>query len=62
VAGSAAVTVGCLTCQVRQEIVLADVAAGEDSARVFFTRHGDCLTSIDVPSYSWFAEALAHAS
>jgi hypothetical protein len=61
VAGSGAVTVGCLTCQVRQEIVLADVAAGEESPRVFFTRHGDCLTSIDVPSYDSFARALAHA-
>lgn len=60
--GSAAVTMGCLTCQVRQEVVLADVAAGEDSGRAFFTRHGDCLTSIDLPSYSSLAEALAQAS
>lgn len=59
--GSGAVTVGCLTCQVRQEIVLADLAAGEDSGRVFFARHGDCLTSIDVPTYACFAAALAHA-
>ena len=58
--GGERVIVGCLTCGV--ETRLATYRAHElvEQARRFFTRHGECLTTLDLRSYRALTSAVAY--
>jgi len=56
---STAITVGCVTCRVRQELSLDDLAAPEAPGRAFLARHGDCLTTLELPDRAPIAGVLA---
>lgn len=58
-ASSTAITVGCVTCRVRQELSLADLASPEAPGRAFLVRHGDCLTTLELPDRAPIAGVLA---
>ena len=56
---STAITVGCVSCRVRQELSLDDVASPEAPGRAFLARHGDCLTTLELPDHAPIAGVLA---
>lgn len=58
--GGDRVVLGCLTCGVEARLGTQAPEELVDQARRFFTRHGECLTSLDRRSYRVLSDALAH--